>query len=69
MICSARKKGKDIDICADVDCPDKGRDLHNLHVALCKACDVNCGILIYRRLGGHIKEEVDRKGVTVYAAG
>ena len=59
----------DIDVCADVDCPDRGRDLHNLHVALCKTCDANCDILIYRRLDGQIKDEVDRKGVTVYAAG
>lgn len=59
----------DIDVCADVDCPDKGRDLHNLHVDLCKTCDANCDILIYRRLSGKIKNEVDKKGVIVYAVG
>ncbi len=58
----------DIDVCADVDCPDRGRDLHNLHVELCKTCDANCDILIYRRLNGQIKKEVDKKGVIVYAA-
>ncbi len=59
----------DIDVCADVDCPDRGRDLHNLHVELCKTCDANCDILIYRRLSGQIKKEVDKKGVIVYVAG
>ena len=58
----------DIDVCADVDCPDRERDLHNLHVELCKTCDANCDILIYRRLNGQIKGEVDKKGVIVYAA-
>ena len=58
----------DIDVCVDIDCPDRGRDLHNLHVELCKTCDANCDILIYRRLNGQIKKEVDKKGVIVYAA-
>lgn len=57
----------DIDVCVDVDCPDQGRDLHNLHVDLCKTCDANCDILIYHRLKGKIKDEIDKNGVVVYS--
>ncbi len=58
----------DIDVCADVELQEKGLNLHNLHVDLCKTCDANCDILIYERLKGKIKDVIDTKGVTVYAA-
>ena len=59
----------DIDVCADIELEEKGSNLHELHVDLCKTCDANCDILIYERLKGKIKNVVDTKGVTVYASG
>ncbi len=59
----------DIDVCADIELKEKGLNLHNLHVDLCKTCNANCDILIYERLKGKIKSVIDTKGVTVYASG
>lgn len=57
----------DIDICADVTYQEKGLKVYNLGVDLSRICNGNCDILFYDRLKGKIKDEIDKKGVVVYA--
>ncbi len=57
----------DIDICADVSYQEKGLKVYRLGADLARICDGNCDILFYDRLKGKIKDEVDTKGVVVYA--
>lgn len=57
----------DIDICADVSYQEKGLKVYHLGVDLARICNGNCDILFYDRLKGKIKDEVDAKGVVVYA--
>lgn len=59
----------DIDICADISYREKGLKVYNLGADLSRICNGNCDILFYDRLKGQIKDEVDKKGVVVYAAG
>ena len=58
----------DIDVCMDVGNKTQGLDLFNFHADLCKSCDFNCDILNYYRLKGNLKNEIDNKGVVVYAS-
>ena len=57
----------DIDICADVSYQEKGLKVYKLGADLARICNGNCDILFYDRLKGRIKDEVDTKGVVVYA--
>lgn len=59
----------DIDVCMDVGDKTQGLDLFNFHADICKSCDFNCDVLNYYRLKGDIKNEIDNKGVVVYASG
>ena len=57
----------DIDVCMDVGEKTDGLDLFNFHADICKICDYNCDVLNYHRLKGRLKNEIDEKGVVVYA--
>lgn len=56
----------DIDLCLDTDYADANVNLIRLYQKIGKACDFDCDILKYNKLGAGLKSEVDRKGVVVY---
>lgn len=58
----------DIDVCFDINCTTRDLRVYDLNVAVNKVCDYNCDIFFYNYLGDHLKEEIDRTGVTVYEA-
>lgn len=62
-------KESDIDMCLEVSCETSDKRLRYPVYELNKACDFNCDILFYHKLGAKLKNEIDSKGVTVYAAG
>lgn len=59
----------DVDMCLDVSCETSDKRLRRPVYELNEACDFNCDILFYHKLGANLKNEIDSKGVTVYAAG
>ncbi|MCD8134148.1 MAG: nucleotidyltransferase domain-containing protein [Clostridiales bacterium] len=61
--------GSDVDICLDISCETSDKRLRRPVYELNEACDFNCDILFYHKLGENLKNEIDSKGVTVYAAG
>ncbi len=59
-------ENSDIDICIDMDGSTIGLRTFYMDAELSKACNHNCDILIYNKIGGKIKDEIDNKGVIVY---
>ncbi len=59
-------ESSDIDLCLDIDCDIKSISLYHTLSKMGKLCDFNYDILFYDRVKGHIKEEIDEKGVVVY---
>lgn len=56
----------DIDICLFSNFNSKNPVFFQIYGSLPLIMDDICDILVYRNLKGKIKEEVDKKGVTVY---
>ncbi|MCD8379589.1 MAG: nucleotidyltransferase domain-containing protein [Lachnospiraceae bacterium] len=59
----------DVDMCLDISCETSDKRLRRPVYELNEACDFNCDILFYHKLGENLRNEIDSKGVTVYAAG
>ncbi len=58
----------DIDVCLDIACDTKDQRLYRHVVDFDKACNYNCDIFFYHQLGTTLKNEIDKKGVSVYVA-
>lgn len=56
----------DIDICLDTEYDCKNRDFFKIYGNIEIIAEDLCDILIYRKLNGDLKREIDKKGVTVY---
>lgn len=56
----------DVDICLDISCETSDKRLHRPMYEFNEACDFNCDILFYHKLGEKLKKEIDSKGVEVY---
>lgn len=60
------REESDVDICLDVNCETSDKRLRRPMYDLNEACDFNCDILFYHKLGDKLKKEIDSKGVEVY---
>lgn len=56
----------DVDICLDISCETSDKRLRRPMYEFNEACDFNCDILFYHKLGEKLKKEIDSKGVEVY---
>lgn len=56
----------DIDICIDTNCSDNDMRLYDLYCKISKACDYNCDILTYHKLGITLQNEINKNGIIVY---
>ncbi len=61
-------ESSDIDLCLDVSCDTRDMRLFRPVCDFNKACDYNCDILFYQKIGDKLKKEIDTKGVEVYVA-
>ncbi|MCC8106116.1 MAG: nucleotidyltransferase domain-containing protein [Clostridiales bacterium] len=62
------REESDVDICLDVSCSTRDKRLFRPVCDFNKACNYNCDVLFYHRLGEKLKKEIDTKGVEVYVA-
>ena len=60
------REQSDVDICLSTTYDIRSGNLSKLFSSLNKICGYNCDILLYERLGKRLKNEIDKKGVTVY---
>lgn len=56
----------DIDICLVTDEDSRNRTFFWIFGGLPMVMDDLCDIVVYRRLSGKLKEEIDRKGIVIY---
>ncbi|MCD7883535.1 MAG: nucleotidyltransferase domain-containing protein [Lachnospiraceae bacterium] len=63
------REESDVDICLDVSCSTRDKRLFRPVCDFNKACNYDCDIFFYHKLGNKLKREIDSKGVVVYAAG
>lgn len=61
-------ENSDLDICVDTDANDNDRTLIDAYTRMSEACNYDCDILTYRKLGSRLRTEVDATGVLVYEA-
>lgn len=60
------REESDVDICLDISCETSDKRLRRPMYDFNEACDFNCDILFYHKLGEKLKREIDTKGVEVY---
>ena len=56
----------DVDICLKILSDVNGLDYYKMSEPLKNIFDGVCDVLIYHKINGKIKDEIDKKGVTVY---
>ncbi len=59
-------QGSDIDVCLVTNYDCKNKTFFNIFGRLPLVMDDSCDILIYSKLKGALKDEIDKKGVIVY---
>ncbi|MCD8067667.1 MAG: nucleotidyltransferase domain-containing protein [Lachnospiraceae bacterium] len=60
------REESDVDMCLDISCETSDKRLRRPMYEFNEACDFNCDILFYHKLGEKLKKEIDSNGVEVY---
>ncbi|MCD7955763.1 MAG: nucleotidyltransferase domain-containing protein [Lachnospiraceae bacterium] len=63
------REESDVDMCLDISCETSDKRLRRPMYDFNEACDFNCDILFYHKLGEKLRKEIDSKGVAVYVDG